>query len=63
MGEESIEDAELSARLGTMKMCKNIARVAPVLKDNHRASCRMIAENTGIPKTIVHRILSDDLKK
>ncbi len=28
-----------------------------------RASWRMIAENTRIPKTIVHRISSDDLKK
>ncbi len=33
-----------------------------VLKDNHHASCRMLAENMGILKTIVHRILFDDLK-
>ncbi len=42
---------------------ENNARVTVVLKDDHCVSCRMIAERTGIPKTIVHRILSDDLKK
>ncbi len=31
--------------------------------DNHCASCRMIVESLVIPKTIVHNILSDDLKK
>ncbi len=34
-GEESIEDAEWSSRLGTMKMNKNMARLAAVLKDDH----------------------------
>ncbi len=65
-GKESIEDTERNGRLGTMKTIENIARVAAVLKDNCHASCahcRMIAESTWIPKTIVHRILPDDLKK
>ncbi len=64
MGGGSIEDAEWSRRPGTTKTNKNIARVAAVLKDDCCASCRMIAESTGIlKKTIVHRILSDDQKK
>ncbi len=61
--DESIEDAEWSRRPETMKMNENIARVAAVLKDDHCTSCRMIVKSAGIPKTIVHRILSDDLKK
>ncbi len=63
VSEELTEDAERSGRLGTTKTNKNIARVAAVLKDDRYASCRMIVESTGIPKTIVHCILSDDLKK
>ncbi len=60
--EESIEDAEWSGRLGTMQTNENITRVASVLKDNRRASCRMIAKSMEYPKTIVYRILSGDLK-
>ncbi len=64
VGKESIADPERSSRPGTMKMNENIARVAAVLKDNRCGSCRMTAESTyGILKTIIHRILSDDLKK
>ncbi len=62
-GEESIEDAELSGRLETEKINENIARVAAVLKDDHRASCRLIEESIEGTKNIVHHILSDDLKK
>ncbi len=43
-------------------MNKKFARVVAVLKDNYYATCRMVAENVGILKTIVHRILFDDLK-
>ncbi len=63
VGEESIDDTERSGRPGTLKTNENITRAAVVLKDNRHASCRMIAENMRIPKTIVHCILSDDLKK
>ncbi len=63
VGEESIEAPEWSGRPGTQQMNENIAWVAAVLKDNSRASCCMIVENTGILKTIIHHILSDDLKK
>ncbi len=33
-GEESIGDTEWSEMLGTMKMAKNVTRVAAVLNDN-----------------------------
>ncbi len=51
VGEESIEDAERSGRLKPTKMNENIAQVATVLEDDHRTSCRMIAESTGYQKT------------
>ncbi len=50
VGEESIEDTEWSRRPGTTKTTENTAQVAAVLKDNRRASCRMIAESTGYQK-------------
>ncbi len=46
-GEELIEDTKWSGMPGTMKMNENIARVAAVLKDDHRASTRVIAESKG----------------
>ncbi len=61
--EESFENTEWSGRLGATKINKNVARVAAALKDNRCASCRMKAESMGVPKTIVHCILSDDLEK
>ncbi len=62
VGEESTEDAEWSGRPKTIKTNENITRMAAVLKDDCSDSCRIIAESRGIPKTIVHRILSDDFK-
>ncbi len=61
--EESIEDAEQNGELGTMKTNENITRVVAVLKNNCHASCRIIVESMGVPKIIVHHILSDVLKK
>ncbi len=46
-GGELIEDAERSGMTGTTKKNENIVREAAVLKDNCRASCRMIAKSTG----------------
>ncbi len=63
VGEESIEDAERGGKLGTTKTKENIARVTAILKNNHRATLQDDSGEYGIPKTIVHHILSDDLKK
>ncbi len=49
-GEKLIEDTKQSGIPGTTKMDKNIARVAAVLKDDCRASCRMIVQSTGYQK-------------
>ncbi len=56
--EELIEDEHW--KIGNNE---NMAQVAAVLKDDHCASCTMISDSTGILKTIVHHMLSDDLKK
>ncbi len=40
----------------------NVARVAAVVKEDHRVACWII-EKVGIPKTIMQRILHDNLKK
>ncbi len=61
-GEEPIEDTEWNGRSGTTKTNENIAQMAAVLKDDHRANCRMIAESTGYQKPSFNE-LSDDLKK
>ncbi len=53
VGKESIEDAERSGRLGTMKTNENIARVALALKGNCCASCRMTVKSTGYQKPLL----------
>lgn len=42
---------------------ENIDRVADVSKVDRRCSYRLIEQKTGIPKTIIQRILREDLKK
>ncbi len=51
------------ARPTTTRMRKNIARVADILKEDRWSSCRLIAEQMGIPKSIVQQILREDLQK
>ncbi len=54
---ESIRDEQRSGRPKMTRMHKNIVRVTDILKADRRSSCRLIAEWTGIPKTIVQQIL------
>ncbi len=42
-------------------MHKNIVRVADILKEDRRSLYWLIAEQTGILKTIVQHILCEDL--
>ncbi len=62
-GRESIRDEEKSGRPTTTRTCENIAHIADIVKEDRRSSCRLIAEWTGIPKTIVRLILLEDLQK
>jgi hypothetical protein len=41
----------------------NIAAVADLVKSDRRIASRMIAESLNIPKTVVLRILKEDLGK
>ncbi len=52
-----------SGRRTTKRTCKNIARIADILKEDRQSSCRLKAEWTGIPKTIMQQILHEDLQK
>ncbi len=40
-----------------------MACIVDILKEDCRSSCRLIAEWTGIPKTIVQQILREGLQK
>jgi hypothetical protein len=41
----------------------NNAAAAALVKNNHRIASRLIAESLNIPKTVVLRILKEDLEK
>ncbi len=60
---ESIRDEQRSGRpMTTRTHCENSARVANILKKDRRSLCRLI-EWVGIPKTIMQKILREDLQK
>ncbi len=61
--QKSIRDEQRSGRPTTTRTHENIAHIADILKEDRRSSCRLIAEQMGIPKTIVQQILCEDLQK
>jgi hypothetical protein len=60
-GRESAEDEQLAGRHSTSRTENNVARVKTVLHRDRRLSVRLIAEEVGLPKTDVHRIITEDL--
>jgi hypothetical protein len=58
-----IEDGERSDRPKSTPTEVNIAAVADFVKHDRRISSRMITESLIIPKTVVLRILKEDLGK
>jgi hypothetical protein len=59
-----ILDFEMEERGGRPKSTRtavNIAAVADLVKNDRRIASRMIAESLNIPKTVVLRILKEDL--
>ncbi len=60
-GQESICDEQRSGRPMMKRRRENIARVADVLKEDRRSSCKLIAKWTRIQKIIVQQILCADL--
>jgi hypothetical protein len=58
-----VEDDERGDRPISIRTDVNIAAVADLVKNERRIASRMIAESLNIPKTVVLRILKEDLGK
>ncbi|XP_075213825.1 protein GVQW3-like [Lycorma delicatula] len=61
-GRESSEDPRPGAS-STVRVEENVQKVAEILRNDRCASMKLIEEITGIPKTTVHRILTENLGK
>jgi len=62
-GRELVEDDVRDGRPKSIGTEVNIAAVADFVKHDSRIASRMIAESSNIPKTVVLRILKEDLGK
>jgi hypothetical protein len=62
-GRELVEDDERGGRPKSTGTEVNIAAVADLAKNDCRIALRMIEESLNIPKTLVLRILKEDLGK
>jgi hypothetical protein len=62
-GRDLVEDAERSFRAKSTRPEVKIISVAALVKNDHRIASRMIAEPLNIPRTVVLRILKEDLGK
>ena len=60
-GRELVEDDERDGRPKSTRTEVNIAAVADLVKNDRRIGSRMIPESLNIPKTVVFRILREDL--
>jgi len=57
-----VKDDERNGR-STRRTDDNIAAVDKMVKEDRNMTSRLIADTLGIPKTVVLRILREDLKK
>jgi len=62
-GRESAKDDERSNRPTRSRTDDNIAAVDKMVKEDRNVTSRLIADRLGIPKTVVLRVLREDLKK
>ncbi|XP_011706123.1 PREDICTED: putative uncharacterized protein FLJ37770, partial [Wasmannia auropunctata] len=62
-GRETVKDDERSGRPTVTRTNENIAAVAKLIKEDRNVTSRMIEEILNIPKTVVLRILREDLNK
>jgi len=60
-GMESNEDKQCAGHPSTSRNENNVARVKAVLDRDQRLNVQLIAEDVGLPKTGVHRIITEDL--
>ena len=62
-GRELVEDDERGGRPKSTRTEVNIAAVAELVKNDRRIATRAIAESLNIPRTVVLRILKENLGK
>jgi len=62
-GRELVEDEERGGRPKSTRTEVNTAAVADLVKNDRRIASRMIAESSNIPKTLLVRLLKEDLEK
>lgn len=62
-GRESLDDDPRSGHPSTSSSEENVKRVCNLLATNRRLSCRMIADELKIAKTVVHEIIRGVLRK
>ena len=62
-GRESVKDDEGSGRPTTSRTDDNIAAFDKMVKEVRKVTSPLIVDTFGIPKTVVLRILREDLKK
>jgi len=60
-GRENVEDEQRPGRPSTARTENNVARVKIVLDRDWCLQVRLIVEEVGLPKTDVHRIITEDL--
>jgi len=60
-GRESNEDEQCAGRPSTSRNENNVARLKAVLARDRHLNVWLIAEDVGLPKTDVHRIITEDL--
>ena len=60
-GREGNEDEQCTGRPSTSRNENNVACVKAVLDRDRRLNVQLIAEDVGLPKTDVHRNITEDL--
>jgi len=59
-GREGAEDEQRAGRPSTSRTENSVARVKAVLDRDRRLNVRLIAQEAGLPKTDVHRIITEE---
>ena len=62
-GRESLEDDEHTGRPRSGRSPEEIMKVSDILKNDRCVSTRLLEDMTGIGKSTIHRILTEDLQK
>ena len=62
-GDTDIKDKMRSGRKRTVRVCRNINRIEAHLEKDRRGSVRQLADETGVKKSTLHKILRKDLHR